>query len=73
MTIELDFQIDGKNSLIYHISEGITDAPQDIFSIQEFYNFLAEEFDKAHYHLERNANAKILFLDLSITIANTIN
>jgi len=34
---------------------------------------LAEEFDKAHYHLERNANAKILFLDLSITIANTIN
>ena len=34
---------------------------------------LAEEFDKAHYHLERNANAKILFLDLSVTIANTIN
>lgn len=35
--------------------------------------FLAQEFDKAHYHLERNANAKILFLDLSVTIANTIN
>jgi len=34
---------------------------------------LAEEFDKAHFHLERNANAKIIFLDLSITIANTIN
>jgi DNA polymerase-3 subunit delta' len=36
-------------------------------------SLLAEEFDKAHYHLERNANAKILFLNLSVTIAKTIN
>jgi DNA polymerase III subunit delta' len=29
---------------------------------------LAEELNKAHYHLERNANAKILFMDLSFKI-----
>ena len=27
---------------------------------------LTEAFNEGHYHIERNANAKILFLDLSI-------
>ena len=27
---------------------------------------LTEEFNEAYYHIERNANAKILFLDLSL-------
>lgn len=27
----------------------------------------------AHYHLERNGSAKMIFLDLSLQIANTIN
>lgn len=29
---------------------------------------LTEEFNKAHYHISRNANAKILFTDLSIKV-----
>ncbi len=29
---------------------------------------LVEEFDTAHYHIERNANPKILFLDLSFKV-----
>jgi DNA polymerase-3 subunit delta' len=29
---------------------------------------LAEEFNTAHYHIERNANAKIVFTDLSIKV-----
>jgi DNA polymerase III subunit delta' len=27
----------------------------------------------AHYHLERNGSAKMIFLDLSLQIAKTIN
>jgi len=29
---------------------------------------ISEELSKAHYHLERNANVKILFLDLSLSV-----
>lgn len=33
---------------------------------------LSEEFEKAHYHIERNANAKILFTDLTFKIMRYI-
>ena len=37
----------------------------------------SEEFitalDEAHYHVERNANFKILFMDLSFNIFNLLN
>ncbi len=33
---------------------------------------LAEQFEKAHYHIERNANAKILFTDLTFKIMKSI-
>ncbi|MEO9965948.1 MAG: DNA polymerase III subunit delta [Reichenbachiella sp.] len=29
---------------------------------------ISEEFSRAHYHLERNANVRILFMDLSISL-----
>ncbi|MEP4094929.1 DNA polymerase III subunit delta [Reichenbachiella sp.] len=29
---------------------------------------ISEEFSRAHYHLERNANVRILFMDLSISV-----
>ncbi len=33
---------------------------------------LIEELEKAHYHIERNANPKILFLDVSLQLVKTI-
>lgn len=33
---------------------------------------IANEFEKAHYHIERNANPKILFLDLSLSLVKII-
>ena len=34
--------------------------------------FIAEEFEKAYYHIERNANITILFADLSFTMAELL-
>ena len=31
------------------------------------------ELEKAHYHIERNANPKILFLDVSLQIIKVLN
>jgi DNA polymerase-3 subunit delta' len=33
---------------------------------------LSNELEKAHYHIERNANPKILFLDVSLQLVNII-
>jgi DNA polymerase-3 subunit delta' len=33
---------------------------------------LSDEFNEAHYHLERNANAKVLFSDLVIKLTKLI-
>lgn len=37
------------------------------------YEKLTEEFNNAYYHIERNANAKILFMDLSLKTNELIN
>ncbi|MFA6086819.1 ATP-binding protein [Mucilaginibacter sp.] len=34
---------------------------------------IINELEKAHYHIERNANAKILFLDVSLQIIKVLN
>jgi DNA polymerase III subunit delta' len=34
--------------------------------------FIAEEFEKAYYHIERNANINILFADLSYTMSELL-
>jgi DNA polymerase-3 subunit delta' len=34
--------------------------------------YIAEEFEKAYYHIERNANISILFADLSYTMAELL-
>ncbi len=33
---------------------------------------IANEFEKAHYHIERNANPKILFLDVSLNLVKIL-
>jgi DNA polymerase-3 subunit delta' len=33
---------------------------------------IAEELEKAHYHIERNANPKILFLDVSLKLVKIL-
>lgn len=38
----------------------------------ESIEFITNEISETHYHLERNASAKILFLDLSLRIARVI-
>ena len=34
---------------------------------------ISTELEKAHYHVERNANPKILFLDVSLQIIKVLN
>ena len=53
---------------------------QDNFSLEKFAPFIhgrnimkiLDEFQKGHYHIERNANPKILFLDLSIKMTKLL-
>ncbi|MBB6108567.1 DNA polymerase-3 subunit delta' [Mucilaginibacter lappiensis] len=35
--------------------------------------YISDELEKAHYHVERNANPKILFLDVSLQIIKILN
>lgn len=44
----------------------------NVMDIQQARHIIAE-LEKAHYHVERNANPKILFLDVSLQIIKTLN
>jgi DNA polymerase-3 subunit delta' len=37
------------------------------------YERIVEEFNKAYYHVERNANPKILFMDMSLAVNELLN
>ncbi len=67
-----------RNSIVGHYTNGDTvvlTEPQAKF-LKKFAPFinhnnivlLSEAIDEAHYHIERNANPKILFMDLSLKI-----
>jgi len=43
-----------------------------VMSIPKAQNII-DELEKAHYHIERNANPKILFLDVSLQIIKVLN
>jgi DNA polymerase-3 subunit delta' len=53
---------------------------QQVKSLEKFLPFVnaknmtpfVEELSKAHFHIERNAHAKILFLDLSLKLGNIL-
>ncbi len=53
---------------------------QQVKTLEKFLPFVnaknmtpfVEELSKAHYHIERNAHAKILFLDLSLKLGNIL-
>jgi len=53
---------------------------QQVKTLEKFLPFInaknmtpfVEELGKAHYHIERNAHAKILFLDLSLKLGNIL-
>lgn len=54
---------------------------ENAFSMEKFGRFihgenihaLMEEFDRAHYHISRNGNPKIIFLDLSIKVTRALH
>jgi DNA polymerase-3 subunit delta' len=55
--------------------------PQELDTAQKMTNVMntamaqaiSTELEKAHYHVERNANPKILFLDVSLQIVKVLN
>lgn len=67
--------------LIKHIPLQLTGSAEEKDFLQKFHPYitlnnqegLAEEFGKAAYHLERNANAKIIFMDLALKTNELLN
>jgi len=61
--------IAGAGALV-HLPATELDTAQKLSSIMniEMNQAIIAELEKAHYHVERNANPKILFLDVSLQI-----
>jgi DNA polymerase-3 subunit delta' len=57
-----------------HLPEKELETAQKLSSIMslEMTEAIADELEKAHYHIERNANPKILFLDVSLQIIKVL-
>jgi DNA polymerase III subunit delta' len=63
----------GAGSLV-HLLPGELETAQKMTSVMDTAQAqaISEELEKAHYHVERNANPKILFLDVSLQIIKVL-
>jgi DNA polymerase-3 subunit delta' len=64
----------GAGSLV-HLPPGELETAQKMTNVMNTAMAMAisTELEKAHYHVERNANPKILFLDVSLQIVKVLN
>ena len=66
--------IAGAGNLVHLPAKELETAQKmsNILSIEKA-QYISDELEKAHYHVERNANPKILFLDVSLQIIKILN
>ena len=66
--------LSGAGQLVHLPAQELETAQKmtNVMNINQSQNIVAE-LEKAHYHVERNANPKILFLDVSLQIIKTLN
>jgi len=59
---------------LVHLPAHELETAQKMTSVMDIYKAqaISAELEKAHYHVERNANPKILFLDVSLQIIKTL-
>ena len=64
----------GAGSLV-HLPQQELDTAQKMTNVMNtaMAQAISSELEKAHYHIERNANPKILFLDVSLQIIKVLN
>jgi DNA polymerase-3 subunit delta' len=66
--------LSGAGQLVHLPAQELETAQKmtNVMNIDQSQNIVAE-LEKAHYHVERNANPKILFLDVSLQIIKILN
>jgi len=66
--------LSGAKSLVHLPAQELETAQKmtNVMDIMQAQTIITE-LEKAHYHIERNANPKILFLDVSLQIIKTLN
>jgi DNA polymerase-3 subunit delta' len=64
----------GADSLV-HLPPGELETAQKMTAVMNLAmaQAISTELEKAHYHVERNANPKILFLDVSLQIIKILS
>ena len=66
--------LSGAGSLV-HLPASELETAQKITNVMSIpqAEAIVSELEKAHYHVERNANPKILFLDVSLQLIKILN